>query len=208
MRCVFTLFFFFLCSIITAQKKLLIDLNIGLLTPIGNNELKTFESNINPFTIQYYHRKKLQHPSVNVLIGIKYPVTKKTSVGIKSGIYLRFKEMYTSTAQRTSIFLPLQLTTQYNLFTINNKWLAINAAAGMLFFDFADFERYHNSSMYNVSFSYPISGSSSLQIGMEKEADRVSLDVKKFNESLYKDEIFKYKINRLFFHISYSIAIR
>lgn len=192
---------------IMAQKKILFDLSFGLLKPISNDKLKTFESNINPYVVQYYQRKKLQHPSVNILVGSAYPLTKKLSVGIKSGVYLRFKETYTTYAKKTSVFIPLQLTAQYSLFTINDKWLGVNVAAGMLFFDFTDFENYHNSLVYNASFSYPIGTKSSISIGLEKEADKVSLDVRKFNENLYKDEIFKYNLNRLFLEVSYSLII-
>ena len=208
MRTLITILLLIFADKSMAQKKLLIDLTAGILTPIGNNELKTFASGINPFTTQYYHRKRLQHPSINISSGIAYPFSKKLSIGIKSGVYLRFKETYTTYEQRTSVFIPLQLTAQYSLFTINNKWLAINIAAGILFFNFNDFENYHNSLLYNASVSYPIGRKNRIYIGIEKEADRVSLDVNKFNETLLKNETFKYNLNRLFFHISYTFKIR
>jgi hypothetical protein len=191
-----------------AQKKILIDVNIGVLNPIGSNKLRTFYSKINPLSIEYYSRKKLNNPSFSILGDIAYPLTERLSIGIQSGLYLRIKEEYTTTAQLTSIFIPLQLTGKYNLFKISNKYLGINLAAGLLFFDFTDaVERYHNSASYNASLSYPLSKKGFIRVGIEEQFDNVSYDIMK-EFSFVKDEKFDYKQKRLFVYLSYSIKIK
>jgi len=190
-----------------AQKRILVDFKLSLLNSIGSDASKDYESEINPYSFGYYTKKKLKHPSINLIAGLAYPFSKKLSVGIQSGFYLRFKEEYYTLVQRTSMMPTLQLTAKYKLFTIDDRWLGVNVAAGMLFFDFTDVLRFHNSILYNACLSYQLTSKSSIQIGIENEADRVSIDLKKFNQNLFKSDVLKYNINRLFFNASYSFVI-
>jgi len=196
----------FACTSI-AQKGILVDFKFGLLNSFGTDASKNYESEINPYSFGYNTKKKLKHPAVNFMAGLAYPFSKKLSVGIQSGIYLRFKEQYYTLAQRTSVMPTLQVTAKYKLFTIDDRWLGVNAAAGMLFFDFTDVARFHNSILYNACLSYQLTRKSSIQIGIENEADRVSIDLKKFDQNLFKSDVLKYNINRLFFSASYSFLI-
>ncbi len=186
-----------------AQKKPILEVNIGLNNSIGKNIIKSYSSP--HVTIQYFKRQKYKNPYVNITGNISYPVNRNCLVGVQSGVYINFLEEYVSIAQRTTISVPLQLTVRYKLLISKENSLGINVAAGLNFFNVYDrIERYRDGKLLNASIFYLINNKHLLKIGIEKQIDNVTFYVYKLSE-YNPNEIFKYKKNRLSIALSYGI---
>jgi hypothetical protein len=181
------------------------DLNVGLNRSIGQNTIKSYS--YPHLTIEYFKRRKYKNPYLNITGNILYPINKNFLAGIQSGIYIYFLEEYISSAKRTTVSIPIQLTARYNLLTLKENSIGINLAAGLNFFKIYDrIEQYKNGQLLNASVFYSINKKNLLKIGIEKQIDNVSFYVYKASE-YEANQIFKYKINRLSIALSYGIEL-
>lgn len=171
---------FFVSTNSKAQKKITFDFNIGLNNSIGNNILKSERyANI---TYGYYSRKKYKNPFTNFTGDILYPLSENCLLGVRSGVYVYILEEYISSAKRTTISIPLQLTGRYKLLSCRDNSIGINLTAGFNFFNIYDrIERYNNGKLLNASLYYLIRKKNILKLGIEKQIDNVSMYIDKIN---------------------------
>ena len=166
--------------LVNAQKKLLFDLIIGMNKSIGEDMLATKITGSNE--IQYYKKKKYSHPYMNVTGTVLYPLTKDFSLGLKSGIYVYFLQEYFTSAQRTSVSVPLLLTSRLNIFRVNKNLTGLDFSAGINYFHIDDIlEKYGSGTLLNASIFYLAKEKYLLKIGLEQQVDNVQYDIYKLN---------------------------
>ncbi len=194
--------------IANAQSKLSADVSFGIRQSFSNDILKMYSTEPSNVTIEYYSRRKYRFPYFNLLSNVSYGINKRIALGIQSGIYVHYQEKYSTGIKRTTITLPLQLTARFSMLNYKDNVIGFNVAAGILFFRLDEFiDTYNNSSLVNTSVFCKTKNGSILKIGMEKQADFVTVNLK--NLSQYSpEETFKHPIKRLAFAISYGIVIK
>lgn len=207
MRYLYLMISIFISLNLSAQKKISFDLNVSVLQSASEDVLKTFVSDKNPLTIQYYSRKKFKHPYFNLLGNINYHVNQKIAFGIASGFYLHYLEKYFSNIERTTISFPLMATFRYKLIDIKVNQLGIDLAAGNNFFYIDEgVEKIKNGTILNASVFYIIHKRNIIKIGVEKEIDNVSFYFIADGQG-YQNETFKYHVNRLSVKLSYGFQL-
>ena len=203
---IFTLSFCITLSL-NAQKKVSFDLNAGVLKSVGKDLFKNYNSSVNPLILTYYSRKKFKHPYFNLLSHIQYQLTTRFAVGLESGIYFHYWEKYFSDAERTTISIPVMVTLNHKIFDINSRPIGIELSVGGIFFNINDVQfRTRNGMLYNASAYYRINKKSILKLGAEKEVDKVWFYFQG-DEPPYKNETYKYNLNRLSVLFSYRYIL-
>ncbi len=199
------LFGFMLISLqpflVNAQKKLLFDLSIGINKSIGEDMLATKITGSNE--IQYYKKKKYNHPYLNVTGTVLYPLTKDFSLGLKSGIYVYFLETYLTAAQQTSVSIPIELAGRLKILDMGKNSAGIDLSAGINLFSINDVtEHYGNGKLINISLYYLAKNKHLVKIGLEHQIDNVQFIITEPNPNS-----FNYKINRLAITLTYGIKL-
>ena len=199
------LFGFMLISLqpflVNAQKKLLFDLSIGINKSIGEDMLATKITGSNE--IQYYKKKKYNHPYLNVTGTVLYPLTKDFSLGLKSGIYVYFLETYLTAAQQTSVSIPIELAGRLKILDMGKNSAGIDLSAGINLFNINDVtEHYGNGKLINISLYYLAKNKHLVKIGIEQQIDNVQFIITEPNPNS-----FNYKINRLAITLTYGIKL-
>jgi hypothetical protein len=191
-----------------AQQKINIDLNFTILKSITNDILKNYVTEPSFVSVEYYKRKKFHYPYFNLLSDISYSVTNKLKLGLQTGMYVHYQESYSSQIKRTTLTIPVQITIKYPLLTIKNNTLGVNTATGIHFFSLDEYiDKYKNSALLNLSLFYTTKNGGLLKIGMEKQIDNVTVNLK--NISQYSpQEKYKHCLNRLALSISYGVKIK
>lgn len=191
-----------------AQKKIGIDLSFGLRKSFSNDLEKTFSTTPSFVTVNYYSRKKFEHPYFNLLANASYQLSNNSKLGLQSGIYVHYLERYSSVRKTASLSFPLQLTGRYTLWKVKNNLFGVDAAAGVLFFSIDGYsDKYKNAALLNLAVFYSKNNEGLLKFGIEKEIDYVITDLKQISQYSPED-VFKYSVKRLSFAISYGITIR
>ncbi len=199
-------FFMILVNGINAQKKLHLDINLGVLNSIGKNEMRTYNSTINPLQVDYYSQKKYKHSYINLQFHLKYPMSKKVSFGVQSGLYMHFSERYFNTTEHTSISIPLLATIDLTAKHFKTSLVGVSIAGGKNFFKIDDDEEVtKNGSLMNASIFYRFKRNI-LKFGVEKQIDNVSFYYTAPN-ILRKNEKFSYHLHRLAILFSYGFTI-
>lgn len=199
------LFGFMLISLqpflVNAQKKLLFDLSIGINKSIGEDMLATKITGSNE--IQYYKKKKYNHPYLNVTGTVLYPLTKDFSLELKSGIYVYFLETYLAAAQQTSVSIPIELAGRLKILDMGKNSAGIDLSAGINLFSINDVtEHYGNGKLINISLYYLAKNKHLVKIGLEHQIDNVQFIITEPNPNS-----FNYKINRLAITLTYGIKL-
>lgn len=207
-RAVTVFLFFFLALNSSAQNIINIDASFGLRLPVSNDVLKRYTTNPPYVMIEYFSRKKFSYPYFNLLADFSYGIGKKLKLGLQSGIYVHYREIYGSSTKRTTITAPLQLTVKYPVLAVKNKTIGVYAAAGVLFFSLDEFyEKYRNSALTNLSIFYKTKNGGLLKLGIEKQTDFVTVNLKNISQYVV-EETFKYSLNRLSLALSYGVVIK
>jgi hypothetical protein len=190
-----------------AQKKLSFDLSAAVLQSVGKDISKTYNSNVNPLTLQHFSRKQFKHPYFNILGHVSYSLNKRVSVGVESGLYMHYLEKYFSNIQRTSLSIPIMGTVCYKLFKIKEDEVGISAVAGKVFYNIDDIQfKIKNGALYNASAFYDINKKSTIKLGVEKQVDNVWFYFTA-DEQGYQNETYKYHLNRLSLILAYSFKL-
>jgi hypothetical protein len=198
----------FLANDLNAQKKISLDVNVGVLHSIGKNIVNTYNSNINPLHIQYYSREKFKQPYFNILLSLNYALNRNFFLGLQTGIYTHFSEQYEGVSKPIIVSVPLMVTFRMKVTHIKANDLGINLAVGRTYFDIdANNINEKNGAILNASFFCHINKRSIIKFGIEKEIDNASLYFSAPNP-LYKDETITYHINRLSVLLSYGFILK
>lgn len=195
---------------LNAQKKLSFDLNAGILESVGKDISKIYHSETNPlFSLQYLSRRKFKHPYFNVLGHVNYSLSQRIGVGLQSGFYLHYLENYFSNVKRTALSIPVMATFTDNLVDINSHQAGIEVAGGTVFYNIDEFQfGIKNAVIYNASVFYTITKKSTIKLGVEKQIDHAwSYFPGDDWGSDYKNETYKYHLNRLALALSYSLKL-
>lgn len=190
------------------QNRINADISFGLLHSFSNDVLKKYET-VPPYVkIEYFTRKKFEHPYFNILGNVSYRLGKKINAGLQSGIYVHYRERYSSSEKKTTLTAPLQLTCSYPVFNLKANTFGINAAAGILFISLDEYLfKYKNSSLFNLCFYLKAKNGGLLKFGFEKQADFITADFKALS-SYSPEETFKYRQKRLAAVVSYGVVIK
>jgi hypothetical protein len=193
---------------ISAQKKISVNVNLGIRNSIGKDLLKTYVSNSNSASVEYFSRKKYEHPYCNIITDVSYIIAPKLNIGLQTGLYLHFSEIYSSIAKRTTISTPLQLTGRYSIWDFKKKSIGIDLLIGMIFFEINErnIEKYKNGKLCSASFFF-LMNKGIMKIGFEKEIDYVTIYFKELSP-YFTNETFKYSIKRLSLSLSYGFLIK
>lgn len=203
----FILFLFVLVSNLKAQKKVNVDLNFNIYKSIGKEIIKNYQTTDGYVIIEYYEKKRNKNPFISFTGNVYYPIFKKIHIGLQTGIYMIFKEIYQSYPPTNHFSIPLQATLKYEALNRTKFSSGVIVAAGINFLYIDEvWARYKNAALYNGSF-YCKSGKSIFKIGVEKQVDNVIANLHEF--SAYTNEnLYKYKLSRVSGFISYGITIR
>ena len=112
-----------------AQRKIIFDLNVEINKSIGANLLKT--ESISGNDIQYYSRHRNKYPYANVTSRVLFRINKGFYLGLRSGLYMYFLQEYITSAQRTTVSVPLLLTSRLNIFRVNKNLTGLDLSAGI-----------------------------------------------------------------------------
>jgi len=191
-----------------AQKKIGIDLSFGLRKSFSNDLERTYTTEPSFARLEYYSRKKFDHPYFNLLTNFSYPITTNFKLGLQTGVYVHYLESYMSSKKRTTLTAPLQLTETYTLWKVKKNALGIAAATGLIFFSVDNYiEKFKNGALFNISVFYSKNNEGLLKFGIEKQIDYAIAYLKTISQYSPED-LFKYRIKRLSFAVSYGIIIR
>lgn len=190
------------------KKRLSLEINIGALQSVGKDILKTYQSNIQPLTIEYFSRKRFERIYFNLLPNLTYAVNNRVSLGVQSGIYAHFYERYSGYTKPIFVTVPLMATARINITNIKSNKLGISMAGGKNFFN-VDTYPYNlkNGWLLNTSFFYLINQKSIIKLGVDKQIDNGYVYHTPSNE-FGKNETFKHNLNRVSIMLSYAIVIK
>ncbi len=186
-----------------AQVKMVFDVNLGINESIATNLLKT--EIISGNHIEHYSRQRYKYPYANVTGSALFRINKDFYIGLRSGLYIYFLQEYITSTQRTTVSVPLLLTSRLNLFTINKNSAGIDLGAGFNYFHIDDiFEKYGSGTLLNGSFFYLVKEKYLLKIGLEQQTDKVQFDIYQMdpNSSV---RFLNYKIQRLSMCLTFGI---
>ena len=178
-----------------AQRKIIFDLNVGINKSIAANQLTT--EIISGNHIQYYSRQRYKYPYANVTGSALFQINKEFYIGLRSGFYIYFLQEYITSAKRTTVSLPLLLTSRLNIFRVNKNLTGLDLSAGINYFHIDDiFEKYGNGTLLNASIFYLVKEKYLLKFGFEEQVDKAQFDIYQMdpNSSI---RFFNYKIHRL-----------
>lgn len=201
---IFIIVILFFQNKIIAQKKLYIDVNLGVLHSIGSDITKSRKSDIQPLTVYYYSRKRFEQPYINILGNFIYPITYNILLGLQTGIYSHFNEHYFGITKSMTVSIPIMATFRANVLKANSKTIGINLSAGKTFFDIkSGIMELKNGVLFNESI-FLVKKKSIWKLGLDQEIQ---------NEFLYftadnpqsKSETFVFHLNRLSVVLSYVI---
>jgi hypothetical protein len=196
----------FLVASLEAQNKISYDFNIGFLHPIGNDIVKTYRSNIQPLTVQYFSREKFVNPYYNLLVNFDYHINPKILIGLQSGIYNHLSERYFGYT-KSSISAPVMATAKIYIMNGKKNKFGIYIAGGKNFFNIKVHDDViKNGALLNGSLFYTVN-KSIIKLGIEKQIDNGYIYYNPSNPFGQK-ETFKYKINRLSVALSYGFIIK
>lgn len=186
-----------------AQVKMVFDVNAGINKSIGSNLLKT--QTISGNHIEYYSRQRYKYPQGTITGSALFQINKNFFIGLRSGIYIYFLQEYITSAQRTTLSIPLLLTSRLNLFTINKNSAGIDFSGGINYFHIDDIiEKYGSGTILNGSVFYLVKEKYLLKIGLEQQTDKVQFDIYQMdpNSSV---RFLNYKIQRLSMCLTFGI---
>lgn len=186
-----------------AQVKMVFDVNAGINKSIGSNLLKT--QTISGNDIPYFSRRRYKHPQGTITGSALFQINKDFFIGLRSGIYIYILEDYATIAQRTTLSVPLLLTSRLNLFNINKNSAGIDLGAGINYFHIDDIiEKYGTGTLLNGSIFYLVKEKYLFKIGLEQQTDNVQFDLHIGNPSS-SIRFFNYKIKRLSLCLTFGI---
>jgi len=116
-----------------AQNRFSLEINLGLLQPVGKDLVKTYKS-VQPLTVEYFSRKKFEHPYISILPNLKYLVNANVVIGLQSGIYAHFDEHYSGYIYPLFVTVPLMVSARVNIVKNRSGNIGINLAGGKNFF--------------------------------------------------------------------------
>jgi hypothetical protein len=191
-----------------AQKKVNVDLNFNVYKSVGNEILKNYTTSDGYLGLQYFDKKRFKNPFISITGNVSYPILKKIYIGLQTGIYMTFKEIYVSYPPTNHFSIPLQATLKYEVLNKPKYSLGVIAAGGINFFNIYELtDRYKNAALYNGSFYYQV-GKSNFKFGLEKQIDNVTVYLKEIS-AYTKEDLYKYKLNRgVSIFISYGFQIK
>ncbi|GAB2826720.1 hypothetical protein [Ferruginibacter profundus] len=204
------LFLLFCTSFAFAQKKIGIDLSFGVRKSFSNDLERTYITNPSFVSLQYYSRKKFDHPYFNLLGTISYAAAANLKLGLQTGIHVHYSEhspvIYN--LKRTTLRPSLQLTQRYTIWAPEKSTIGIEAAEGFIFFSQDDYiYKFRNGALFNLGIFYSKNNEGLLKLGIEKQIDYVTAYLKTISQYSPED-FFKYRVKRLSFAVSYGITIR
>ena len=97
-----------------AQKKFSLEVNVGVLQPVGKDITKLYKSD-QPFTLEYFSKLKFDHPYISILPNLNYLVNANVLIGLQSGIYAHFNEQFSGYRLPVFVTVPLMATGRVNL---------------------------------------------------------------------------------------------
>lgn len=190
---------------VKAQRKIIFDLNVGINKSIGANLLKT--ESILGNDVQYYSTQRYKYPYANVTSSALFRINKDFYLGLRSGLYIYFLQEYITSAQRTTVSLPLLLTSRLNIFRVNKNLTGLDLSAGINYFHIDDIlEHYGSGRLINACFFYLVKEKHLLKIGLEQQADNVQYDIYKLNPNS-SIRFFNYKIHRLSMCLTFGFQL-
>lgn len=205
MRYLIIIIFFIFTTNLSAQKKLSVDLSLGVLKSVGRDLNSTYKSNNYPLTIYYPSRHKFENPFLNIFIQGSYPLNRRMSVGLQSGLYVHFAEKFLTNVKYTKASVPVLANFSYKLFDINSNDLGISISGGKLFYSIDESViKAKNASIYNLSAFYNVSNKSFIKLGIEKQNDNVIITP---DETEYPREKYKYHLKRFSLFLTYGFKI-
>lgn len=189
-----------------AQKKVNIDLNFNIYKSVGNEILKDYRTVDGYVSTQYYDKKRFKNPFISFTGNISYPIYNKFYVGLQTGLYMTFREIYESYPPTNHVSVPLQATLKYEVLNKPKYSFGVAVAGGINFFDIYELiGRYKNAALYSGSFYFK-TGKSNFKFGIEKQIDNASLYLKEIR-SYTNEELYKYKLKRVSAFVSYGLTI-
>jgi hypothetical protein len=191
-----------------AQKKVFFDVEAGVLQPAGKDISTSSPLHTNPsLTLNYFSRNKFSHPYFNVLVRANYSLHPDFRVGLQSEFYIHYSEKYFSNTPRTTLSIPLMATFSYKICDINLNQLGITVAGGKIFYKIDDgLFKINDGALYNVAAFFTMNKKSTVKLGIEKQIDNVGFYYTA-DEPGYKNEIYKYHLNRLSLFVSYGLRL-
>jgi hypothetical protein len=189
-----------------AQKKVNVDLNFNVYKSVGNEILKDYRTVDGYPSLQYFDRQRFKNPFISLTGNVSYPIFQKFHIGLQTGVYMTFREIYQSYPPTNHFSIPLQATIKYEVLNSPKYSSGVIVAGGINFFNIYEvWARYKNAALYNGSFYYK-RGKSSFKIGVEKQIDNVTSYLKEFS-SYTNEELYKYKLKRVSAFVSYGLTI-
>jgi|GEM_PF-3792193 len=205
MRYLIIIIFFIFTTNLSAQKKLSVDLSLGVLKSVGRDLNSTYKSNNFAFPISYKSRSRFKNPYLNVLGCLNYPVNSRVNVGIQSGFRVYFAEKFISNVLYTKLAFPALFTLSYDFSNNNSNDLGIRISAGKLYYSIDEFHiKLKNATLYNVSAFYNMGNYSFIELGFEKQLDNVTLMP---DGPENPEEKYKYHLKRFSLFLTYGFKI-
>jgi hypothetical protein len=206
-RCIVLLAFLSLMLPFTsnAQRKWSVDLNVGLLQPIGKDATSLYF--LTPsISVEYYTNKKFNHPYFAFLPNLHYALTSKLSFGVQSGIYTHFNEHFSGYRKPILVTVPILATGRAILTKIKKNNFGINVAAGKNFFSMDTYPYdIKNGWLYNGSFFYQ-TGKGIVKLGIERQVDKGYFFYTSDNQ-IAKDQTIQKNLRRTAVSITYGYTI-
>ena len=116
-------------------------------------------------------------------------------------------QAYFTSAQRTSVSVPLLLTSRLNIFRVNKNLTGLDFSAGINYFHIDDIlEKYGSGTLLNASIFYLAKEKYLLKIGLEQQVDNVQYDIYKLNPNS-SIRFFNYKIHRLSMCLTFGFQL-
>jgi hypothetical protein len=207
--CSVVLFFliFLLPSNCDAQKKWSLDINVGILQPVGK-DVEVVANPVGSTYISYYSKKKYTNLYYGFLPNLNYYLSSRLALGVQSGIYLHPKETYTG-YKPLQISVPLIATARYRLAKFKSTIYGALFGVGRTFFQSGDVPFYiKNGWLFNVAAYAILKNKHVFKVGFDKEInDGFIYYSSGSNDPSNLDAILKHKITRNALFISYGITI-
>lgn len=190
------------------RKPLYSQFDLGSDISVGENVTKETIGQLNTnYALSYYSPERFQYPSIRTRGAILYAFTNRFSVGIQTGVSVRFYKPYNQKIEK-SFAVPVQLRGLFSIFHKKKVDLSIDVNGGLNIQNQTLYEAYRISTGSLVSCGINIVKNRwSLRAGYEFQKDQATFHIIPSPRYSFVEEKIPYSIRRNLLFFSFGRII-